>query len=77
MTAGTTDGPSVPGALAGTDVPGLGGSEGCIRDPEAGWAARGTADEGSTLVGSINTSCEELGASVTGGAWAAAALARA
>jgi hypothetical protein len=34
--AGAIEGPSVPGPLAGTDVPGLGGSEGCIGDPVIG-----------------------------------------
>lgn len=34
--AGKFKGPSVPGSLAGTDVPGLGGNEGCIEDPATG-----------------------------------------
>lgn len=36
VTAGIFEGPSVPGILAGTIVPGLGGSEGCSGDPATG-----------------------------------------
>lgn len=35
-TAGAFEGPSIPGTLDGTDVPGLGGSEGCSVDPATG-----------------------------------------
>lgn len=34
--AGVFEGPSVPATLAGTDVPGLGGSDGCSGDPATG-----------------------------------------